>query len=193
MDNAPDEEDTGGDLHDCGGEGGADKAWVVEGLAGRQWKGKGWEKRTESRMHDLQHRYRLRPLGKLSHAAVNILKADQWHEEEDAAEDGDPGDGGDEVVEDQVLGLKGWRARAGGKLLIHCESKVRRRRGRKRSEDLCDCGAVGVGLTISLAICTCCRRHQGRSANVLPYYYSFHLLLTVCLTSSDQSLMGAAE
>lgn len=61
---------------------------------------------TQRRMHDLQHRERLRPFHKVADAPVDILEADQGHEQEHAAEDGDPEDGADEVVQDQVLGLK---------------------------------------------------------------------------------------
>lgn len=81
-------------------------------------------------MHDFQHRSRLRPFRELPHAAVDVLEADQGHEEEDAAEDGDPGDGGDKVVEDEILGLEGWGPGAGGELVgerggesVHCGCK----------------------------------------------------------------------
>jgi len=51
-------------------------------------------------VHDFEHRSCLRPFRELPHAAVDILEADQGYQKEDAAEGGDPGDGGDKVVED---------------------------------------------------------------------------------------------
>ena len=50
-------------------------------------------------MHHLQHRERLRPFHKVADAPVDILEADERHEQQHAAEDGDPEDGADEVVE----------------------------------------------------------------------------------------------
>ena len=57
-------------------------------------------------MHNLQHRQRLRPLGELADAAMDILQADERDEENDATEDSDPENGADKVVEDEVLGLE---------------------------------------------------------------------------------------
>ena len=49
-------------------------------------------------MHNLQHRKRLRPFCKFSHTTSDIFEADERDEEDDAAEDGGPEDGADEVV-----------------------------------------------------------------------------------------------
>ena len=51
-------------------------------------------------MDDLQHRKRLRPFHKVADAPVDILKADEGHKQEHAAEDGEPEDCADEIVED---------------------------------------------------------------------------------------------
>ena len=81
-------------------------------------------------MYQLQQGGGLRPFCEASDARVRSSEADERDEEGDAPEDDEPEERGDEVVEDQVLGL----GRAGlkgfgvwfshgcfGVLGVHCE------------------------------------------------------------------------
>ena len=54
-------------------------------------------------MHNLQHCQRLGPFGELADAAIDVLEADEGDEEEDAAQDGCPEEGTQEVVGNQVV------------------------------------------------------------------------------------------
>lgn len=50
-----------------------------------------------------------------------MLRADNGEKEHDAAEDGEPEDGGDQVVENEILGFEpGWGGAAG----IHCKLEL---------------------------------------------------------------------
>lgn len=57
-------------------------------------------------MHHLQYCKCLSPFYKIADAPVDILEADEGHEQQHAAEDGDPEDCANKIVEDQILGLK---------------------------------------------------------------------------------------
>lgn len=64
-------------------------------------------------MSNLQHRNRLRPFRKLPHPAIHPSKPRQRDQEKNAAEHGSPEEGGEEIVEDEVLSYE-WTLRSGG-------------------------------------------------------------------------------
>ena len=61
-------------------------------------------------MRNLHKCKRLRPFCEFAYPAVYVLEADKRDKEENTAEDGEPKDGGDEIVEDKILNLTGARA-----------------------------------------------------------------------------------
>lgn len=61
---------------------------------------------TQRRMRHLQYRKCLRPFHEVADAPVHVLEADEGHEQQHAAEDGDPKRGADDVVDEQILGLR---------------------------------------------------------------------------------------